>query len=219
MERKPTTDALMDLEAANACIPLGEIRRHPSGAIFEAARCVVGPADPRTAGRFDLAPAQLADELRAIRSEPLVAGAGYAPGAMFSHRLISRRMRQVFNSTGVHLDSLRARGPGNPAFMNPDDMRGAGIAAGDFVDVESDHGRIRAVARGDHGLPPGVISMAHSWGGLPDQGDLTGDPALGACTNLLVASDRDFEPYSGHCRQSAIPVNVRPAPLRVRADV
>lgn len=35
--------------------------------------------------------------------------------------------------------------------------------------------------------------------------------ALGACANRLISSDRDFEPYSGHCRQSAIPVNVRSA--------
>ena len=205
MRHKPSTDALMDLEAANACVPLAEIRRHPSGAIFEAARCTVLPADPASAGRFDLAPAQLVDELRALRAEPEVA----VPA--FSHRLISRRMRQVFNSTGVQLDALRGRGPGNPAFMNPGDMRRAGIATGDFVEIESDHGRIRALAREDDGLPPGVISMAHSWGSLPGRDELSGDPALGACTNRLIASDRDFEPYSGHCRQSAIPVNVRSA--------
>jgi anaerobic selenocysteine-containing dehydrogenase len=202
--RKPTTEALMQLEAADACIPLAEVRRHPSGAVFEAARCSVAPADPSTAGRLDLAPRELVEELRAIRAEP-------QPDGAFSHRLISRRMRQVFNSTGVQLDALRARGPGNPAFMNPGDMQTSGVAAGDLLEIESDHGRILAVARADDGLPPGVISMAHSWGGLPGRGDVASDPALGACTNRLIASDRDFEPYSGHCRQSAIPVNVRPA--------
>jgi anaerobic selenocysteine-containing dehydrogenase len=120
-------------------------------------------------------------------------------------------MRQVFNSTGVQLGALRARGPGNPAFMSPDDMQSAGVAAGDLVEIESDHGRIRAVAREDDGLPRGVISMAHSWGGLPGRDDVASEAAIGACTNALISSDRDFEPYSGHCRQSAIPVNVRPA--------
>jgi anaerobic selenocysteine-containing dehydrogenase len=202
--RKPTTEELMALEAADACIPLAEVRRHPSGAVFEAARCTVAPADPASAGRFELAPRELAEELRAIRAEP-PAGGG------FSHRLISRRMRQVFNSTGVQLDALRARGPGNPAFMSPGDMRSAGVAGGDLVEIESDHGRILAVAREDDGLPRGVISMAHSWGGLPGRGDVASEAAIGACTNALISSDRDFEPYSGHCRQSAIPVNVRPA--------
>jgi anaerobic selenocysteine-containing dehydrogenase len=211
LERKPTTDELMELEASDACVPLAEVRRHPGGAVFESARGRVLPADPRSAGRFALAPEPLVDELAAIRGEPLVPGAGYAAGATFTHRLISRRMRQVFNSTGVEIDALRERGPGNPAFMNARDMRAAGIGEGALIEIESDHGRIRAIARDDDGVPPGVISMAHSWGGLPGSGDLTADPALGACTNALIASDRDFEPYSGHCRMSAIPVNVRPA--------
>jgi anaerobic selenocysteine-containing dehydrogenase len=209
MVRKPTTEELMELEAADACVPLAEVRRHPGGAVFEAARCTVEPADPRSAGRFDLAPAQLAEELDAIH------GAPDPPLSAFSHRLISRRMRQVFNSTGVELGALRERGPGNPAFMNADDMRARGVASGDLVEIESDHGRILAVARDDDGLPPGVISMAHSWGGLPGGDDVAKDPEIGACTNRLIASDRDFEPYSGHCRQSAIPVNVRPVQARL----
>jgi anaerobic selenocysteine-containing dehydrogenase len=211
LERKPSTDELMELEAADACVPLAQVRRHPGGAVFESARCRVEPADPRSAGRFDLAPARLVEELAAIRCEPRVAGAGYAPGRAFSHRLISRRMRQVFNSTGVQLDELRSRGPGNPAFMNAGDMRAAGIGEGALIEIESDHGRILAIARDDEGVPPGVISMAHSWGGLPGTGDVAKTPELGACTNALIASDRDFEPYSGHCRMSAIPVNVRVA--------
>src|SRR5262249_55472805 len=137
------------------------------------------------------APAQLCDALAAIRAEPLVAGAGYGPGSAFSHRLISRRMRQVFNSTGVQLEALRRRGPGNPAFMNPQGMRAAGIRSGAGVEIASDHGRIEAIARADGALSPGVISMAHSWGGLPDHEDLAADPAAGACTNRLISSDRD----------------------------
>jgi len=211
LEQKPTTEALMEIEAADACVPLAEVRRHPGGAVFESARCLVEPADPKTAGRFDLAPVQLEEELAAIRGELPVEGAGYAPGRAFSHRLISRRMRQVFNSTGVQLEALSSRGPGNPAFMNAQDMRTAGIREGAVIEVESDHGRIRALAREDDGVPPGVISMAHSWGALPGDGNVEKQPELGACTNALIASDRDFEPYSGHCRMSAIPVNVRPA--------
>ena len=34
---------------------------------------------------------------------------------------------------------------------------------------------------------------------------------LGANTGRLVATDRDYDPITGMARQSAIPVNLRPA--------
>ena len=51
--------------------------------------------------------------------------------------------------------------------------------------------------------------MAHAWG----------DPAacdkevreIGSSTNRLVSNERGFDPITGMARQSAIPVNVRPA--------
>jgi anaerobic selenocysteine-containing dehydrogenase len=213
LARVPTSEALMELELADACVPFAELREHPGGAIFEKARSFALPADPANTARLDLAPIQLVDELRAIRSEPLVAGAGYREGERFGYRLISRRMRQVFNSTGVELPALRERGPGNPAFMNAADMGAAGLTNGDLVEIESDHGRILAIARADATLPHGVVSMAHSWGALPSRDAIASDPAQGACTNRLIACDRDYEPFSGHCRMSAIPVNLRRAAI------
>ena len=56
IDTKPATDELMELEASDSCIPLDEVRLHPSGALFESARCVVAPLDPETAGRFNLVP-------------------------------------------------------------------------------------------------------------------------------------------------------------------
>jgi anaerobic selenocysteine-containing dehydrogenase len=94
--------------------------------------------------------------------------------------------------------------------MNPQDMRTAGISSGDMVEIESAHGRIAAVARAEDGLRHGVISMAHSWGDLPEH-EGPDAPQRGACTNRLVADDADYEPLVGMCRQSAIPVNVRRA--------
>ena len=73
--------------------------------------------------------------------------------------------------------------------------------------IESDHGRINAVARPEAGLAPGVISISHSWGDLPEYEYQEG----GTCTNRLVADDTHFEPLVGMCRQSAIPVNIRRA--------
>ena len=139
----------------------------------------------------------------------MVQGGGYSADDSFTHRLISRRMLQVFNSTGSDLEGLNKSGPGNPAFMNPEEMKRLGIQSGERVEITSAHGGVKAVARAEADIPPGVISMAHSWGDLPDTEDVVAMPQAGACTNRLVANDRDFEPLVGMCRMSAIPVNVR----------
>ncbi len=118
-------------------------------------------------------------------------------------------MREVYNSTGVHLAALNSRGPGNPAYVNPQDMRAAGISSGDVIEIESDHGMINAVARPEEGVAPSVISMSHSWGDLPEHEQFESHPEAGSCVNRLVADDAHFEPLVGMCRQSAIPVNVR----------
>jgi hypothetical protein len=60
--------------------------------------------------------------------------------------------------------------------------------------------------------------MAHAWGALPGDDDLAAHPEAGACTNRLVANDRDFEPLIGQCRQSAIPVNLRPVRRAAREE-
>jgi anaerobic selenocysteine-containing dehydrogenase len=185
--------------------------------VFEAARKTVAPRKP-DAARFDLAPRLFLDDLASVAREPLVAGGGYRPGEHYTHRLASRRLRQVFNSTGTHLPALNGRGPGNPAYLCPADMASAGLDDGDLVEIESEHGCIVGVVHADDGLAPGVVSMAHAWGGLPDEEDVAGHPEAGACTNRLVANDRDFEPLIGQCRQSAIPVNLRPVTRAVREE-
>ena len=211
IDRKPSIEELMEIEAADSRIPLARVRQYPSGHIFEDARVRVAPRDPATAGHFDLAPQLFLDDLRQVVAEPIVAGGGYREGEPFTHRLISRRMREVFNSTGVHLAALNSKGPGNPAYMNPDDMRDNTIKSGDLVEIESANGMIVGVARPEACLRRGVISMAHSWGDLPEGGDAQLHPEAGGCTNRLIADDSDFEPLVGQCRQSAIPVNVRRA--------
>ena len=168
---KPTTDELMDIEAADSRIPLDEVKRYPSGHVFDEARVRVTPPEADNVARLDLAPPLFRDDLAAVASEPIVDGGGYRTGESFTHRLTSRRMRQVFNSTGVHLDELKRRGPGNPAYMNPDDMRIGAIGDGDLVEIESEHGQIIAVARAETALRTGVVSMAHSWGTLPADDD------------------------------------------------
>jgi anaerobic selenocysteine-containing dehydrogenase len=164
------------------------------------------PRPAQAAARMDVAPAAVIEQLREIRAERFSPSAGdYDGNDRFTHRLISRRMLEVFNSTGDHLPRLRQRSPSSAAFMHPLDLQRLGIDAGCLVRIESDHAFIDAVAAASSDVPPGVISMAHARGGLPGGGE-TADRHS---TNRLVSTERDFEPVSGIPRQSAIPVNVR----------
>jgi hypothetical protein len=60
--------------------------------------------------------------------------------------------------------------------------------------------------RKDASVRAGCVSMSHAWGGNPGEDD---DPAvLGGNTGRLVPVDRDFDPFTGMPRMSAIPVRV-----------
>ena len=206
MECKPTADDLIEILSAHARVPLAEVKRHPVGGIFDAEPFVVGPGDPWAKGRMQLHPPEIAADLADLLAEPPVEGAGYRPGERFTHRLVSRRLREVFNSMGHQLPALRAKRRTNPAYMNPADLEALGIEDDALVEIHSGHGRIRAVARGATDVPRGVISMAHSWGeGLDGEGDVR---EVGSPTSRLVDSADLYDPISGIPLQSAIPVNV-----------
>ncbi|MFI5364026.1 MAG: molybdopterin-dependent oxidoreductase [Candidatus Binatia bacterium] len=204
IDRKPTADEYLDFTHAGASVPLDAVRKYPGGHVFEPAVPVrVQPArSDRAAARLHVAPRSVIEQLREIRAERFADAGGYAGDARFTHRLISRRMLEVYNSTGDHLPGLQRRFAYSPAFMHPDDLQRAGVCAGDLVRIESAHASIYAIAAATHDVCSGVISMAHARGGLAGS-DLSS-------TNRLVSTERDFEPISGIPRQSAIPVNVRP---------
>src|SRR5262249_50632373 len=104
-------------------------------------------------------------ELAEVRAERAWVDAARA-GA-FTHRLISRRMREVSNTMYHDLPAIRRRRPYNPAYMNPDDLAAQGLASGERVEIVSDHGRIPAIVAADADLRSGVVSMTHGWGGSP----------------------------------------------------
>jgi anaerobic selenocysteine-containing dehydrogenase len=93
--------------------------------------------------------------------------------------------------------------------MHPSELAALGLAPGDRVEIASEHDRIETFAAADATVRPGVVSIAHCWGGLPDDED-----APGANTNLLVACDKHVEPVNAMPRMSAIPVNIRRLPAR-----
>ena len=212
LDRKPTADEYLDLTHAGSRVPLDEVRQHPGGRVFEPATPVrVRPARPSRAGaRMNVAPRAVVEQIRDIRGERFSEGGDYGGGERFTHRLVSRRMMEVFNSTGDHLPGLRRRYPYSPAFLNPLDLDAIGARPGDVLRIDSDHDFIYGVAEASHDVPVGVVSMAHARGGVADVD-------AGGSTNRLVSTERDFEPVSGMPRQSAIPVCVRPLTPEERA--
>jgi anaerobic selenocysteine-containing dehydrogenase len=210
IDRKPTSEEFLDFMHSNSRVPLDEVRRHPSGAVFEPAEpYYVEPGRPEhAAARMNVAPEAVISQIREIRKEPISHSGGYGNDGRFSHRLISRRMMEVYNSTGDHLPGLRRKFAYNPAFMNRDCMDAIGVQSGDVVRIDSDHDYIYGIAEESGDIGSGVISMAHARGATPDREAEV--RSIGSTTNRLVSTDRDFEPISGIPRQSAIPVNVRP---------
>ena len=217
MDEKPSTDDVLDLITAKSRIPLDRVREADGGAIFEGEEVRVAPKAAGADARLDVAPADLVEEIAEVRAEPVVEGAGYVPGEEFSHRLISRRMREFYNSSGRDIAGLTARDGGtNPAFMNPVDGAEWGIADGEVIEIESSRATILGVAAFTDDVPSGVISMAHSWGDVPETDQDV--RSIGGSTNRLVNNEEAYDPITGMARQSAIPVNIRPAKEPVGAS-
>ncbi len=195
-------DTVLDAMTAGSRVPLAEVRAQEGGHVFDPIAEVVAPAAAGADARFALAPEGVLDEL-----ETVLAG---VDGDGFSHRLVSRRLGHVYNSSGRQLEAIRARGTTNPAYMNPLDLDELGVGAGALVEIRSAHGAILGVAEPAEDVPSGVVSMAHAWGDPGARGKDVRE--IGSSTNALVSNEVDFDPISGMARQSAIPVNVAPAP-------
>jgi anaerobic selenocysteine-containing dehydrogenase len=198
---RPTKDDVLGAVIAGGRKGLDELKAREGGQVFDDVAVTVEAADPDSSARIQLAPEGIPEELAEVRRELADPG--------FSHRLISRRLRHVYNSSGPELPALAEKGTTNRAFMHPDDLDALGLREGDVVEIASAHAEIYGVAWPAADVRPGVISMAHAFG------DPAADPKqvrdIGSSTNRLVDAATDFDPISGMARQSAIPVNVRPA--------
>lgn len=198
METPPTTEQLLALICRFAPGPFEDIRDAEQGKMFDIEQRVE-PGDPGSPHRFTTMPADVAAELADVAAEPFGDDHG------FTHRLASRRLREVFNSTYRNLPAVRRRLPYNLAHLNPDDLATQGLTDGDRIELISATGRVTAVAAADPTVRPNVISMSHGWGGLPDEGSYE---AEGANTNLLTTTDSELDPINAMPRMSAIPIRV-----------
>jgi len=224
-------------------IPLDEIKRHPHGQIFDAEHAgpafapkpehgFVAPADRANLDRLDVGNPDMLAELAGIRAERVASGAKGATthdgtsNATVAARatesrpvarpfqLISRRLPNVYNSSGRDIEALQRGKTWNPAFLHPDDLVMLGLADGDLVEITSDHDSILGVVESASELRRGIVSMAHCYGDGPDEDGEQGEKdervrALGSSTGRLVDNLRDFDPHTGIPRMSAIDVSLR----------
>jgi len=212
MDRKPDKFTVLEHITHGCRVPLARVREETrdGGRVFTDAALRVEPADPDASGRFDLLPDGIADQLRTMRAEPLdAAGRPTDPRWPATHLLVSRRTRQYFNSTGQDLERLRVKGVTNYAHMHPDDLLTLAIDDDAVVEISTAHASVLGVAKASPDIKRGVISMAHAFGARGD--DAGSVREHGASTNRLVNDEVGYDPITGQCRQSAIPVRVRRA--------
>ena len=200
MSTAPTTDDLLSIRLSGARVSLEELKRYPSGKIFDIPSAVVVPGK-QPGPKFDVMPGDVAKELKQFFEHDANQSSGTS-NATYKFLLSSRRMRDMFCSNGTHLDSFLKRTPENPALINPLDLKELKISSGEMVDIRSEHGIISAVVRADGTMKRGVISVAHGWGGSAD-GDLGSRP----CVNRLIDCTQS-EAVNAMPWMSAIPVNV-----------
>ncbi|KJS08496.1 MAG: hypothetical protein VR73_05350 [Gammaproteobacteria bacterium BRH_c0] len=205
MQTPPGDDALLAIMARNAPVPWETIRDAPAGYLHEEAVFAL-PPDPASTSRFTTLPADVQDEITELRDYCLQPSADRATGK-FPYRLTSRRSRHRFNTVGHFSPYLKRLMPYNPAYLNPADMAREGIENGDWVEISSDHGLIRARAEADDSVRTGVVSISHCFGFLPGESDFD---TYGVSTNLLISTDRDLQTINAMPRMSGIPVAIRP---------
>ncbi len=200
MQHPPTTDELFAHLTHGSRVPLSEVKQHPHGAIFGEPTQTVQPREAGCEARLELGNPVMLGELSEVSAEPI------ARDVDFRFRLVSRRLPDVLNSCGHDVPSLTRQYRYNPAFMNPVDLDALGLSSGDVVEIRSSHDSILGIVERAPDVKAGVISMTHCFGAAPgDDSDLE---SIGSNTGRLTPVDREYDPYTGIPRMSAIAVNV-----------
>jgi anaerobic selenocysteine-containing dehydrogenase len=205
MRRKPTTDELVEALAAEARVPLEEVKRHPHGATFPGPECIVEDPDPNVKVRLQLAHPDMLGHLKAMYPGALGATRSPEYTGDFPLRLVTRRIQHTYNSTGVEPRVSGGRRY-NPAFVHPADLEMLGLSDGDDVTVRSARASIPAVVSVDDSLRRGVVAMSHGFGGAPDRDDEY--RTVGSCTSRLLDASDLADPFVGMPRISNIPVSI-----------
>lgn len=200
MASRPDPEDMIRFLCRNSRVSFDELKANPSGVRPVMELHYVRPAPSDNGARLELCPPDVAAELVALLRE--------TPDSRFRYQLTTRRIMEAMNSAYRHATRTRQKYPVNWAFMNPDDMASEGLSDGNEIVIESEAGRIQAVARGESRLRRGVISMTHLFGELiPGQKG----GCRGAFTGRLTSLSEHLQPINYMPRFSGIPVNILPA--------
>jgi len=110
------------------------------------------------------------------------------------------------------LPSLRKRAPDPEVELHPSAAASRGIAAGDWVAIETQEGSVRARARFNDSLDPRVVVGEHGyWQPCPEIGAPSYEPfaATGANFNLLIGTAA-VDPVSGTASHRSYLCEIRP---------
>lgn len=206
-EHPPSTLEVMELVHPAAKVPIRTIAEYDGGHVFEEIDVIVAPPMSGIDSRLQLTPDGIVEELREVRAEPVPEPGRYGRDGAFTHLLVCRRLRHVMNSVGHDFPETVADQTYNPAYLHPDDLAALRLASGDLVEIASEDGAVRAVVEAAEDILPGVVSMAHGFGGDLGEDDVRRG---GSSTSRLVSTEHDYDPFAGMARQSAIPVRLRP---------
>jgi anaerobic selenocysteine-containing dehydrogenase len=194
---RPDPEALCRFLCSESVVSFDEIKASPSGVRPRIEPRHVRPVQD-SGGRLELCPPDVTAELGALADEQQENG--------FRYRLTCRRILHTLNSAYRNSREARRRYPVNYAYMNPEDMREAGIEEGARVEIASEFGAVRTVAKSEDRLRRGVVSMSHMFGPLTGSGDPVADG--GANVGQLTSLSEHLQPINFMPRFSAVPVNV-----------
>ena len=184
------------------------MRAKGKGHVYNEIDVRVEPGRDDRSAKLLLLPEGVADEITQVYEENnWLDGKIVDDGKEYTHLLISRRVKHVFNSSGQQLSNLQKKGTTNPAYMHPSDLDALGVESGELIEIKGAAGMLIGVAEAASDVKPGVISMAHAWGDIP--GNWGEVREKGASTNRLIDDDRTYDKITGQPRMTAIPVNLR----------
>ncbi len=206
--KRPSKYDVLKLITKGSRIDIDEMRAKGKGHLYEEVDVRVGPPREGRDAQLQMLPDGVADEISSIYNENIWQdGKIIDEDKAYTHLLISRRLKHVFNSSGQQLSNLQKKGTTNPAYMHPDDLEKLGVSSGDLIEIQGAYGMLIGVVEAAKDIKPGVISMAHAWGDIPGNwGDVR---QKGSSTNRLIDDHKTYDPITGQPRMTAIPVNVR----------
>ena len=204
MGEKPSKETFLDLMTSGCIVPPSQVRQDATKAggaavVYEDKHPLVGPLEESEVDRFDLAVGAMPENLTSYIDDPLTK-------AGFEFKLISRRSKTRFNSSGHPLKKLQDKTTTNPAYIHPEDIAALGLEEDGIVEITSPHATIHGVVKASDKVRRGLVSMAHAYGDADTSRDDVRE--RGSSTNKLTSDEVDFDPITGQALQSAIPVKL-----------